>query len=80
MPDDALTHYDYCMYCHRLTRSVSVKGTYHCGRCGKASPPPTDRRDAIEAVKRVHARSDLGDGDHPGGAANDNVNHKKAKG
>lgn len=57
--DEALKHYDYCMYCHRLTESVLVSGVYHCGRCGKAAPPPMDRKEAIEAIKRVHAQSEM---------------------
>ena len=49
-----MPEYDYCYHCHRLTGSVLVKGAYHCGRCGKAAPPPMGdavRRSNIENTR-----------------------------
>ena len=50
------THYDYCPHCHRLVGFHAHDGAMCCDRCGKAAQPPMDRRDAIEAIKRVYAQ------------------------
>ena len=48
-------HISYCPKCHRLVGFHIHNGAMCCDRCGHATPPPMDRREAIETLKRVHA-------------------------
>ena len=50
---------DYCQQCHRLVGFHIHNGAMCCDRCGHPAPPPMDRREAIETVKRVHAQSEM---------------------
>ena len=52
-------HADYCHQCHRLVGFHIHNGAMCCDRCGHQAPPPMDRRDAIEVLKRLHAQLEL---------------------